>query len=773
MWAGNELARRWRALVVLGLIAGITAGLAMAAATQARRSETVYRRWRDATGAPDAIVFGTQVQFEEPVDYSPVLKLPEVLDAGQFNLAPVAVKEFEGLGALPTDDQHLYRTLARPLLREGRLPRANSDNEIVVNELAAKKFNLRVGQRVHLISSNDLAAFFGTGEMTGGPTIPATIVGIGNTPLDFIFTLDEPSFSNNGALLAKHEEIPKFPNLVVRLKPGTDVAAFHERAGAAIGLPDVPVRDLGEERKRFVHATDLERTALLLFAAAVVLAGLVLVGQALARTVYAMGAQVRTLTALGLTRRELVTGLVLPTTLTAIVGALVAVATSVLASQRFAVGLSRKLEPDLGRHADPVVLTVGAAAIVVLILVGAALAGLRATRGTAASQTSSGTVLAAIRGVTPLPVALGASLALDPGRGERSTPVRPALAGAIAGVLGIIGALGLVHGIDDALKTPELAGQSYDAVASPDEEHSVAMIQRGFTKNRRLATVARLTRRPAQVGREGLPVYSLVDVRGANGFTVLDGHAPRQPDEVSVAPSSLRALHKKVGDLLTIGGATFRIVGRTLLPETAHSSFDQGAWVTPSGDRRIATAPTDEFPVVLVGRAKAGVTDAALEKSLQADLGGVEVEVGRPLPQDLLLLENVRTLPRVLAAFLGLLGVAALGHALVTSVRRRRHDLAVLKALGFRPRQNAAAVAWQATTVTVIGLLIGLPLGVAIGRVSWRWVAQATPLLYVAPIATAAVLLAIPAALALATALAAWPARRAARLRAVEVLRTE
>ena len=57
--------------------------------------------------------------------------------------------------------------------------------------------------------------------------------------------------------------------------------------------------------------------------------------------------------------------------------------------------------------------------------------------------------------------------------------------------------------------------------------------------------------------------------------------------------------------------------------------------------------------------------------------------------------------------------------------------------------------------------------------VRWRWVAVATPLLYVAPLALAAIMLAVPASLVLANALAAWPARRAAGVRPAEVLRTE
>jgi hypothetical protein len=181
----------------------------------------------------------------------------------------------------------------------------------------------------------------------------------------------------------------------------------------------------------------------------------------------------------------------------------------------------------------------------------------------------------------------------------------------------------------------------------------------------------------------------------------------------------------------------------------------------------------DRFGTEIAVQAKPGVSPDELADALAERLPDAEpLDVPGP-PQDVLLLRNVRTLPRVLAGFLGLLGVAALGHALVTGVRRRRNELAVLRAIGFRPAQNAATIVWQATTVAIIGLLVGLPLGIAAGRVSWRWVADSTPLLYVAPLAGLAVALAIPGTLAVANGLAALPARRAARLRAVDVLRTE
>jgi ABC-type lipoprotein release transport system permease subunit len=136
-------------------------------------------------------------------------------------------------------------------------------------------------------------------------------------------------------------------------------------------------------------------------------------------------------------------------------------------------------------------------------------------------------------------------------------------------------------------------------------------------------------------------------------------------------------------------------------------------------------------------------------------------------------LRQVRVLPIVLGLFLALLAVGAVGHALATAVRRRSHDLAVLRALGMTQGQCRWIVVTQATVLAVIGLLLGIPLGLAIGRTVWRAVANYTPLQYVAPMAVWVMLLVAPAALLIANALAAWPGRRAAHLRIAQVLRTE
>jgi ABC-type antimicrobial peptide transport system permease subunit len=126
-----------------------------------------------------------------------------------------------------------------------------------------------------------------------------------------------------------------------------------------------------------------------------------------------------------------------------------------------------------------------------------------------------------------------------------------------------------------------------------------------------------------------------------------------------------------------------------------------------------------------------------------------------------------------MAGFLALLALGAVGHALVTAVRRRRHDIAVLRALGMTRRQSRTTVITQATVVSLIGLAVGAPLGVALGRTIWRYVADTTFMHYVPPVAAAALALVIPVTLVAAVLLAVWPGRTAASLPVADVLRAE
>jgi ABC-type lipoprotein release transport system permease subunit len=113
------------------------------------------------------------------------------------------------------------------------------------------------------------------------------------------------------------------------------------------------------------------------------------------------------------------------------------------------------------------------------------------------------------------------------------------------------------------------------------------------------------------------------------------------------------------------------------------------------------------------------------------------------------------------------------GFALVTTVRRRRRALAVLKTLGFARRQVRATVAWQATTVVAVGLLLGIPLGLVAGRVVWSMVADQLGVSNDPTWPVLGIALLVPSALLLVNVVAALPARRAAHTLPAVVLRSE
>ena len=129
--------------------------------------------------------------------------------------------------------------------------------------------------------------------------------------------------------------------------------------------------------------------------------------------------------------------------------------------------------------------------------------------------------------------------------------------------------------------------------------------------------------------------------------------------------------------------------------------------------------------------------------------------------------------PALLAAGVVAGAVVALGLTLAASTRRRRRDLALLKSLGFTHRQLATTVAWQASVAAVVGVVVGVPFGIILGR--WLWTLFAEQI-YAVPrptVPTLQIVLVAIGALVLANLVAAIPGRAAARTPTAVLLRAE
>src|SRR5262249_53354296 len=129
--------------------------------------------------------------------------------------------------------------------------------------------------------------------------------------------------------------------------------------------------------------------------------------------------------------------------------------------------------------------------------------------------------------------------------------------------------------------------------------------------------------------------------------------------------------------------------------------------------------------------------------------------------------------PLVLASLFALVALATLIHVLITSVRRRRKDLAILRTLGFKKRQIASAVAWQSVVLACLALVIGIPAGGLIGRLGWSLFATNLGVVSIPVIAWVPVVVAIPVTIGVAVLISIGPALAARRTKPATVLRAE
>jgi hypothetical protein len=230
----------------------------------------------------------------------------------------------------------------------------------------------------------------------------------------------------------------------------------------------------------------------------------------------------------------------------------------------------------------------------------------------------------------------------------------------------------------------------------------------------------------------------------------------------------------QLGDIavLRLGNtaAGLRIVGRGLFPEFGDAGgLGNGVYMTYRGlQRMLPEARQNVFLVRYRRDTDPGAETAHLRRALDPLPTRSTGE-----PRELQALSEVSGLPALLGALLVLLAGAALAHTLISSVRRRRRELAVLRTMGFVRRQVWLSVFWQTATLVAIALVVGIPLGALLGRFAWNVFAQDLGAISEAQVAWVPFLLTIPAALLLAGLVAAVPAWMAGRMRPSVALRAE
>ena len=362
-------------------------------------------------------------------------------------------------------------------------------------------------------------------------------------------------------------------------------------------------------------------------------------------------------------------------------------------------------------------------------------------------------------------------MALVGGPRLTAVPVRATLVAAILAV-GVGGAaLTFATSLQHLLDTPRLYGQTWDFEMGGGGPPIDAATVRRVSSDPAVSDVAVGAVEPVEIGGRAVGARAMDDVKGSSAPTVLDGRAPRVPGEVLLGTKTLDALQLRIGDRVSVRSGPravrLRIVGRGVLPSTKFSKLSEGAAFSFHDLKRIK--PEAAAYGLQARIAEDADRDAALRR-LALIFDGPSIAVR---PTDVGDFGGVEALPLLIIAVFAGAAAAALAHALITSVRRRRRDLAILKTLGFTRAQVIAAVAWQATTVAATGLLVGLPLGLGIGRFAWNVFAEDLGVVPEAITPVGLTALVAPATIVLANLIAVLPAQNAARTRPALVLRAE
>jgi putative ABC transport system permease protein len=389
----------------------------------------------------------------------------------------------------------------------------------------------------------------------------------------------------------------------------------------------------------------------------------------------------------------------------------------------------------------------------------------------------------------------GLRLALDPGSRRNAVPVRSAILGAILAVAVLVGTITFGASLDNLVSHPSLYGWNWNEALlsgfAGKEDLPLARVTQLFDKDPYVAAWSGANFVGAKL--DGQDVQMLAEQPGAAvAPPLLSGHGLEAANQVVLGGDTLAALHDRLGDSVTMqvrgeGARHLVIVGTATFPAIA-SGFEMGTG---------ALVATSDFPTTLLNpqqqsipgpnailiRLRTGASTAAARRSLLAVESGVQATKGDEgsaggyvqvlRPAEIVNYRSMGTTPALLGFALALGAVVALGLTLLASVRRRRRDLALLKTLGFTQRQLAAAVAWQSSVAVLAGILLGVPVGIVLGRFAWDLFAGELHAVPVPSVPETSILLIALGALALANLVAAIPGRIAARTPTALILRAE
>jgi hypothetical protein len=811
--------RRWSGYLGIVLVIGLVGGVAMAAVAGARRTQSSFSVFQAKTNPSDLAVL-TDLYQPDPTGYDPALvkqisKLPyveRVESEGGYEYEEVGPKGYPLLSALTNGGPQvalyssidgLFWQMDHLVVLSGRLPNPKSPTDVAVTPYAAKLLRVHVGSTIRI-------GVVGNAQSTSScvrckPIFRTTIKVVGIVISSAGLVVDDTDRS--ATIFATTAFSQK--TLKCCLDP---TISFVQISGGARHLSAVeseisrilpahfprefsPTASASAATAQRVIGPDA--VALYIFGLIVALVALLVGAQMIGRSLKFGSDDLDVLRALGASPSMTAVDGLLGIIGAVVVGSILAGAVAVALSPLMPIGPVGPVYPDKGLSLDGLVIGVGIFSIILVlgafaIAIGVLQAPHRARRGARQATTRPSRVvrLAMMLGL-PAPAVTGIRFAVVPGRGRQSAPVRSAVVGAVVAVSVVVASLTVGASLDALASQPRLYGWNWTVAMTAAGGVGVLpekALVRELGDDHEVAAWSGMFFSQLQIDGHSVPVLG-ASPRPLVAPPVLSGHGFQGRDQVVLGSETLKQLHKRVGDSVMVGVGSgslskLRIVGTATFPAFGgqiHTEMGTGALLDyqliPPASRNLFDLPGGGPNVAFVDlRSQTGVSMSklhaiagVLSRAVQDNVDVTTVQ----RPAEIADAGTLRATPSVLAAALAAGAVLALAITLVTSVRRRRRDLALLKVLGFTRRQLAATLAWQSSIAAIFGIVFGVPMGIFAGRALWSQFARS---IYAVPDPVTPVVSTVLVgigALIFATLVAWLPGRSAAQVTPAEILRSE
>jgi hypothetical protein len=484
---------------------------------------------------------------------------------------------------------------------------------------------------------------------------------------------------------------------------------------------DTGVNQLGDDAAPLRDTARIQAIALALVALTTLLAGALVIGQAIGRMTRFNRPDLLALRELGVDRPTLVLASSIAFWPAAAAGVVLALVGAWIGSQWFPTGLLGRAEVSRGMQIDGLVFVVGAAAVCALVAARVAIGALRATTPTPPRRVPK--VSWTDRAANALSPAGATGVRWVIGRADTRRPLTGVVA-AIVGVTGLLAVATYADQLEHIMATPAAYGEPTDAASEGgDSPEILERLRTTVLAQEAIGDVVEYTV-GSRVDVNGVTMqsWSFKDARGHIEPTVVRGRTPTRDTEALLGTRTARQLHAGIGDRVRVVGDSkdeheLTVVGTGLFPNADTDAIATGIVTTP---RTLAALEPNEPRYGVAFQWKPGADVEAATEALSA----AEVELtASVVPPDIANMRIVRSYPWWLAAFLVILAMLATTNALVVSTRGHRHEMAVLGALGFTRQQLAGVLAMQGATVGALAAIFGIPAGLLLGK--WLWTTHA------------------------------------------------